>query len=370
MGEIREFRAADIPDAADLWLRVFRDRDGPASKALRDYFEEIFFRAPWRDPTLPSLVYEDGARGVVGFLGVLPRPMKFRGEPIKVAVATQLAEDENGRSAYAAVKLVKKFFSGPQDLSFSDGANESSERLWQASGGNVALLYSLEWTRVLRPAEYARLLLKTQKPLTPIASALRPMTRGVDALVARTRMGPYWVPEKPEGFAAEDASEEAMLACLRSYSMGRALLPEYDDESFRWLLGQAGAKSLHGRLRKKIVRAASGEILGWYLYYARSGDIAEVLQFGGWPKSIRMVLMHLFHDAYAEGAVAVSGAMEPPFAKELAKCRCIFGLPGYGVLMQSKNADILNAIQQGNAFLSRLEGEWWARFSDPEWSAG
>jgi D-alanyl-D-alanine dipeptidase len=35
---------------------------------------------------------------------------------------------------------------------------------------------------------------------------------------------------------------------------------------------------------------------------------------------------------------------------------------------QSRNRDILNAVHKGNAFLTRLEGEWWARFSDPEWA--
>jgi len=65
------------------------------------------------------------------------------------------------------------------------------------------------------------------------------------------------------------------------------------------------------------------------------------------------------------GAVGVSGKLEFRYAKELAKARCGFVWPGYGTVVHSRNPELLNAIAHGDAFLSRLEGEWWARFSDP-----
>jgi hypothetical protein len=33
-------------------------------------------------------------------------------------------------------------------------------------------------------------------------------------------------------------------------------------------------------------------------------------------------------------------------------------------LIHSRNEKLLNAIYHGDAFLSRLEGEWWMRFCD------
>lgn len=368
MGGVREFRKEDIPAVADLWLRVFRDREVSPPKALLEYFDEIFFEAPWFDPSLPSLVYHDDANGIVGFLGVVPRRMKFQKEPLKVAVATQLAEDENGRSAYAAVKLVKSFFAGPQDLSFSDGANEASERLWHASGGQVALLYSLDWTRVLRPAQYARVLLDGRKRQVPFARLLPPLCVAFDTLVLKSQLGSYWHPEAADAPAEDDPSDEALLACVQQFSADRMLQPEYDLQTFRWLLGQAENKKMYGRLRRRIVREPGGEVAGWYLYYVEPGQVSEVLQFGGRPKAIRMVLSDLIADAWKHGAVAVSGEMEPRFAKELGKERCGFAWTG-GVLAQSRRPEILQSIQLGDAFLSRLEGEWWARFSDPEWTA-
>ncbi len=369
MSGVREFRREDIPEVAKLWLKVFRSYEAAAPKALADYFEDIFFRSPWRDDKLPSLVYDDDAYGPLAFLGVMPRTMSFRGHPITVAVATQLAEDERARPAYAAVKLVKQFFAGPQDLSYSDGANESSERLWRASGGHVALLYSLDWTRVLRPAQFARVLLEPRPPFRRLAKLLPPLCSGFDALVLRSRLGSYWQPEPvSENHGDDEPADEILYSCVRQFSADRQLRPEYDLPSFRWLLSRAAEKKMYGKLRKRVVFGPAGAIEGWYLYYLKPGRVGEVLQFGGRPRSIPKVLDHLMSDAWRHGAVAVSGEMEPSFAKQLAKQRCSFAWTG-GVLAQSKNPEIIQAIQAGDAFLSRLEGEWWARFSDPDWTA-
>src|SRR5688572_12491652 len=150
MDGVRAFRREDIPEVSGLWLRVFRQQAEGACTPLQQYFRDIFFDSPWRDPRLPSLVYEEGARGIVGFLGVIPRTMIFNERPIRVAVPTQLMADERART-YPAAKLMRQFLDGPQELSFSDGANELAENLWRACGGIAAGLHNLKWTRVLRP---------------------------------------------------------------------------------------------------------------------------------------------------------------------------------------------------------------------------
>lgn len=354
---------------------MFRRREGAASKELQNYFREIFFEAPWRDASLPSLVCEEAGRGVVGFLGVMPRRMMFRRQPIKVAVVTQLMVADEARATYTAAKLMKRFLAGAQDLSFSDGANEASERLWQGAGGSVALLYSLEWTRVLRPAEHAALLLKRRRSLIPVASALWPLCQAADAALARGRLGRwlrrYWLSDASDTVVEHEPPVETLLWCVRHLAGNRALQPEYQLEHFRWLLAQADEKKIHGSLRKGVVRDSGGQIIGWYLYYARPGAVAQVLQFGGRPKSVPRILDRLFLQAWKDGAVAVSGELEPRYARQLAGSRCVFTWPGFWpgclVLAHSGNRDLLNAIHQGDALLTRLEGEWWARFSDPGW---
>ncbi len=370
MDPIRAFRRDDIPGVARLWLRIFDERERRAPKALQDYFRDIFFDGPWVDPSLPSLVYEEQGLGIVGFIGVIPRRMTFNGQPVRVAVATQLMADERSRS-YPAVKLMRRFLDGEQDLSFSDGANDLAEKLWRACGGSVALLYSLKWTRILRPAQYARRLLCVHgRTWTSAlaAAALKPVCHALDALAARTEAGARWLPESSNLLIDRDPQDETLFWCVNHLSGERALRPEYDIESFRWLLTRAADKQMHGTLRKAVVREPGGQIAGWYLYYLDPGGVGQVLQFGARPASVRRVLNSLFQEARSQGAVAVSGELEPRFMKEIATSRCEFTWPGYAVLAQSRNPDLLNAVHRGDAFLTRLEGEWWARFSDRMWS--
>lgn len=367
MNGIREFRRDDIGRVAELWMQAFRGQPRAASPALQDYFRDILFDNPWHDTGLPSLVYEDQARHVVGFLGVIPRRMQFRGESLRVAVATQLMVDEKRCPAYAAAKLLRRFLAGPQDLSLSDGANDAGGKLWRACGGEAAVLQSFNWTRVLRPAQYLRLRLRQRPRLARAATPLWPLAWGMDACLEGSGLN-RWRPEPPErGLLEEPLNEANLLECLDRLGCRRSLKPEYTASSLRWLLRRAADKQNHGELKAAVLRGA-GSAAGWYLYYLRPGGLAQVLQFGARANVSAAVINHLFHRAWAEGAVAITGGMEPQHAAELALARCSFSLPGYGVLLHSRRPDIAHAIHGGDAFLSRLEGEWWARFSDAQWS--
>ena len=60
----------------------------------------------------------------------------------------------------AALGLLEKFLSGPQDISIADEANDTARMVWQGLGGQTAYLYSMRWTRPLRPFAYFMSLLK------------------------------------------------------------------------------------------------------------------------------------------------------------------------------------------------------------------
>jgi hypothetical protein len=366
---VRPFQREDIPAVAQLWLRAFRRGEGRASPQLQQYFEEIFFRSPWSDTGLSSLVYEEAGLGVAGFLGCIPRRMTFQGRPLTVAAASQLMVDERAR-AYPGVKLMRAFFDGPQDLAFSDGANDFAERLWRSCGGAVAQLYSLKWTRVLRPFQYARVRFqeRASRGYAYLAETFVPVCTALDTLAAWTGPGARRMPRGADSLIEDEPSERTLLWCVQNLSAGRSLVPAYDLESYRWFLDMARRKKMHGSFRKAVVREPSGELAGWYLYYLKPGGVGQVLQFGARPNAVGRVLDCLFYQALGEGAVAVSGQLEPRFTKALAASRCNFDWSGFAVVAQSRNPELVTAIHEGDAFLSRLEGEWWARFSDPEWS--
>jgi hypothetical protein len=94
------------------------------------------------------------------------------------------------------------------------------------------------------------------------------------------------------------------------------------------------------------------------LYYLKPGSISQVVQIGSADGHGGQVLDALFHDAASRGAIAVSGQLQPNLASELSDRHCRFRWLSLGVLVHSRNTQILQAIHRGDAFLSRLEGEW------------
>src|SRR6266404_4239354 len=190
MGRVRECRTADVGDVARLWAQEFHKRPSVSDDTVKRYFEEMFFSNPWQSGKTPSLVYEDVHGSIVGFLGVIPREMRFLGERIRVAVASQLMMDGSKPRGFAALELLRKFFSGPQDLSFSDGTNDLARKVWVATGGEIAMLHSSVWTRVLRPTQYLAGWCENRKHLTYIAKSSRPFSWALDAIATRVTQGP------------------------------------------------------------------------------------------------------------------------------------------------------------------------------------
>jgi hypothetical protein len=286
----------------------------------------------------------------------------MKGRAVRVAVTTQLMTDPLRNCGFAAIELTSAFFAGPQDLSYTDGATDVTQRVWELCGGDVARLYCLDWTRVLKPAQHLTELLRPRRMLAPVLWAAKPLCHTLDFLLSRVPLGPFQVPAQTA--PTEYLDDETLLWCLSHFSRCRALRPTYDQNGLKWLSGQIEKRTKHGQTRRIVVRDGNGEIVGWYIYYVRKGAVAQVLQFGGQKNAISQVLNHLFDDARQHGAVAVRGQMNPHFVRELSDSHCKFDCLSLGVLVRSRNQEILRAIHAGRSYLTRLEGEWWFRFSD------
>jgi hypothetical protein len=359
---VRILTPDDIPAAVALFGRVYPEtRRGPLA-ACESYFREMLFDNPWTDLQIPSWIAEDAGR-ILGFYAVLPRRMLLDGRPLRVAVPCQFVVDPDSRDTLAMLQLAQACLSGPQDLTLADGANDRSRRLWTAIGGTVPVLYSLHWTRLLRPAGYALSLLRERAMLpSAFARAAQALAKVPDAMAGRVRQNRFlW--EETE--LVEDALDgDTMLAHLPHILRGRALQPVYDARTLAWLLAQSAAKSRHGKLRARVVRDRAGTVLGWYLYYLQPGAVSEVAQLAARENAYDVVLQRLMADAWRHGAAALHGRLDPRYFHELAARHCWFGPAGIWTLVHSRHADVLAAIHRGEAFLSRLEGEWCLRFLD------
>lgn len=357
MAAVRPLAEGDIPAVARLFSRVYPAahwHSGVSHSECEAYFQHIFFANPWADPELPSWVAHEGSH-IVGFIGVLARPMRHRGRPVRAAVLTQLMVDPERPHGTAAALLLRKALAGPQTLTISDGANEASRRMWQALGGLTSTLYSLQWRRLLRPAQYAlrRLALGRARAVAALAKPFAVLADGCGARGRALR--------RPPALREDSLEPAALLEGLRRAAARVAVSPEYSLASLEWILDEAQAKRRHGELQARLLRSQGGHIAGWFLYYLNPGT-SKVLQVHASEDCEHAVLDHLFHHAWARGAAALEGRMEPSLARALGERHALFLSAMPYALLHSRDAEVLAALARGDAFFSRLEGEWWLRF--------
>lgn len=357
---IRAFAPTDIPQVADMFQRLLLSEGASRRKlqpeALPDYFKRIFFDNPWYDEQIPSLVYEGSNGRIIGFLGVVPRRMVLEDRPIRLAISFHFMVESESRSSLAGVQLLRAFFSGPQDMSLTDGAGEVGRRVWEGVGGKTALLYSQNWTRILRPTRYFAGLAARNSKFSLLARGLSPFCSLADA--AASRLLPRYFPNPAAPAAEEEPEIETLLDYLPQFTIPWAIRPDYDERSLRWLLEEAAEMKYFGEFKKALVRNSQGEVIGWFMYYLKPGETSTVFHFAAKKKAVGEVIDSLFSHAWQNGSAAVTGRVNPHYMQELADRRSYFNRDGTLVLIHSNNTELLNIVYRGDAFLTGLEGEW------------
>lgn len=359
MCPIRPFVEDDIPQVADLYWKFLRGRKGPAPAALHSRFQELYFKNPWIDSALPSLVCEGESGRVVGFLGVVGRKMSVRGQPIRVAFGGNFVIGPDARSPLAALRLLRAYMEGDQDLSQTDSANNLSRNLLERLGFRTILPFSIHWERPLRLGHYA---VYTLSRLTrPAMSAglrftMNPFCSVVDRIAMRRSSSPFRQTE-PRLHASE-LDVETLLHCLTEFRGGYSLWPEYDVRSLEWLLTFMDRMHAHGDLRKVVLCDDSQKMRGWYIYCLKPGAVGEVVQIGGDRQFTKDILDHLFYDASNLGAIALRGVVHTRLMDDFSDKNCFFTCRGGWTVAHSRKPELLELLNSGDAFLSRLDGEW------------
>jgi hypothetical protein len=361
MADIRPFVGDDASQVVHLHRIVFGGADGAASATLdsyRKYFTRVFLDRPSRDAALPSLVYQEKDGRIIGFLGVAARKMRMNGYPLRAAVSSHFMVDPAAHASLVAVRLVKAFLQGPQDLSIADEANDEARRLWEGLGGYTSLVHSLHWTRALRPAQFALSFVRQRRSLKPFALLAEPIARVADMLANRLPRSYFY--QSTPALLADDLTDDTVPASLPKFAGDKTLRVEYDERTFRNLLELADAQS-GGRVERVVIRNER-EVVGWYVYRVDSAGVADVVQIVATPRAIDGVVEHLFHHAWRRGAVAVRGRLDPGLVQVLSDKYCVFHRRGPWMLVNSKRSDVVRAFERGDVFMSRLDGEWCLRF--------
>lgn len=356
MGAVRAMVDRDLPQVAALYERVIGLKNGLDREHLRERLMRVFVDHPWRDARLPSRVYEEADGSIVGCLGVVPRPMTLSGKPVMAAISHSFLVQPSSRASLAALHLVREFLAGPQDLAMCQG-DDISRKLWEMTGGATSQIYSLCWTRPLKPSRYVLSFLKRRGLSAGAVAVLDPCCRIVDALSPRFASNAFTLPANDADGA--DMDGDTLCESLPRVTASRSLTPTYNAGTASWMLETLTANPARGGLHKTIVRDGD-RVLGWYVYFLQADGMAEVVQLAADEGTVDAVLNHLFHQATADGAVAVSGQVDPMLFRALSGRQCVFHHENDSwMLVHARNAEIRDAISSGRAFISRMEGEWW-----------
>lgn len=359
MAGVRPFCEADLTPVADLVWKVLHERSGASPSKLREYFSELFLHNPWVEDDIHSWVYQNSQGKIVGFFGVVPRRMKYQGKTIRLAFGSNFVMDPENRASMAAIQLARTFMKGPQDISITDSANENSRQLLRSLGFAVVPIYSLLWARPLRPCQYALqgvARLKKSGFIATLASLLKPFCYIGDFIATKIPLSPFR--QSPPDTISENLDGARLLELLSKIPAKNWILPEYDEQSLKWVLNFVRREQAFGNVRAMVVLNKEQKAIGWYIYGVNPGGIGEALQIGAESNSASKVLDHLYHDAWTRGLTGLHGRMEPQFMQELTMKSAFFLRNGSWTLLHSNRSELVNLIQSGTTFFSRLDGEW------------
>jgi hypothetical protein len=358
MGEaVRACRRTDMDAVANMFARVLLKQRQPASQGLTDYFEQIVFAEGEDDASARSRVFVDADGDVRGFIGVWPRRMLLRGRTIEAAAAGSLMVDHPERHPTAGARLLRSFLNGPQDLSFSETANDVSQRMWEKAGGERLPTSSLDWLRVFRPAGFA---VSVAGSAFRPAGLLRPVAAGLDRMLDASGRNPMQLVANGAAFSDADASSDEIADLIPQLSAAYALHPDWQTPGLPYLLAHAEAKERYGKAYRRVVRDRSGRPCGCYLYYARAGGVARVLQVMALRNTVDITLDSLFRHAAEIGCVGVRGRVEPDLLDALVARRCLL-FHVSATVVHARDKELLAEVRRAPGLMSGLAGESWNR---------
>lgn len=362
MSSVRSFEAGDVEAVASLFQRLLRKTTEPANDDLKTYLRTLFLDCRAAEPALRSRVHVRDDGGVSGFLGVLPVEMEFEGRRLKAANCGTFACDDRDGDPFAGARLLRDVLSGPQDLSFSETANDISTDMWRTMRATVLASYSLEWLRVLKPAAFA---LAAAAKRLPALKLLRPAARTADRVFCRPGEKQAWshyTPLAGKSDAFVDAPlDDAELAdlCLQ-FIRHYALRPAWDRPTLQAMLDHSARKALYGARVQHAVRTRTGKAVGAYLYYGDPGGIGRTVQILAAAGQEGIVIDCLLRNAHERGLVALRGRTQPALLQAMIGKKCAF-LHASSTIVHSRDPALLEAMASGQIFLNGLAGEGWTR---------
>jgi hypothetical protein len=354
MHEIRPFTHADVP--AVLNLLHAQMRGWTLDQRL---FAGLILDDPWADEELPSLVaLGDDGREIIGFTGVQVRKMRMDGQPIRAVHSGHGVVKPDSRGSAVGALLIGRAVSGPQDLTWSDGAIDAVAGVFRAFGGQLDHTRACDWLLVLRPVRWLR-------DLATAAARRNVATRRVVPVgampfqAAGQRLMRSAFPVRPPDVIGEDATAATIVTHLPAINKRLRLWVDHDEEHLEHMFGLVrsfnGLESLKGPLVTRLVRRGERPI-GWYAFISRPGGASRVLHISALERETDAVLGELIEHAHDRGAAALAGRAEPHLQRALTERYAVLGYARQPTIL-TKNPELAAVAASSKSLLTRLDGD-------------
>jgi hypothetical protein len=346
MHSIRHLEARDLPGVVAL-MRAHL----PPPVHDEAFLASSLLEPPEADPETPSLVAVDEQGAIVGFLAGPARRLSLDGRPLRAVCCSHLVVAESARTSATGVQLMRRLLAGPQDLSFTDSANDAAARLWRALGGHLDHSRSLDWMLVLRPGRLLGSIAAAALRRGPLRRSLP--VDAVPAQVVGRRLLPRAFPALDPSVEGAPASAAEIVEALPAAS-GRIRLRgdhsvEYLERAFYYL------RERH-ELVTRIVRQA-GRPIGWYAYVTRPGAAGRAIHVSADQRRIDAVFGELLGDARERGCAAMSGRLEPHLERSLRDRAAAAGFARRTVF-HARDPEVAAILASSSSLLTQLDGEW------------
>ncbi|MHC1550431.1 hypothetical protein [Phyllobacterium sp. K27] len=357
--EVRNLASRDIPAVAAMFLRTFKPAHATLPSSLADYLSELYLD-PNNTTNIISQVHIRGDGVLSGFIGALPLKMTFANASLQAAICGPLMVEDHEADPLAGARLLRAFLAGPQDISLSETANETSRIMWRKLRGKILPGYSLEWIRVLRPAAF--FVETASKRFKPLKYA-KVLSWSFDVIAHRLMK--TGMPEAPHGVSDCDIGPDRLVPLITSCLKDYLLRPDWEPAALSEVLATARNKSTYGTMHSRVVTGRNGAPLGAYLFHGDRGKTARVLQIIASRGHESAILDSLLCYANSIGAIAVRARSQPQLMEAMMTRQGVF-FQRSSTVVHARDANIVEVFSRGDAFFNGLAGEGWNRLNGDE----
>jgi hypothetical protein len=255
---------------------------------------------------------------------------------------------------------------GAQDGVVSDRSNHAAMAISRQLKSDILHSYSADFIRLLRPAGRGVEWLGNHfGPARLLAGLTGPIDRRFAARALTSEDAQWAAPGKTRGsdsFKDVPQSIDGVLDLLPHFLERFTLRPDFERHHWHFILEDGSRKSEFGQFFANAVVSPSGETVGLYLYHARPGRTAELLQAFANPGREGIVLDRLIGHAMQQGAVAIHGRSTPTFHRQLMERQAFF-YPNMWTVVYSRDPEVATHFNAGTAFFTGLAGENWIRLN-------